>query len=314
MGHPDCQIRLISEFQDVDQLCHDVRYWDLQFQPLGLVPEDQKIAKIIQGRVAQFDCSYARFRMSFDQNGEPPQGKVTFTIPGESLGELWWRGQNTCADDVLVYLPGTELRSISAPDFEVHLLAADVAVIGSYMARSGFPVPHLSRLPSVFRAPGHILRKARSVLCRFEDDPASVDACMLDALVEGLVSCWMMQTGLQPRETAPNASRVVMEEILNAVASGDLADTRISDMCNRGGISRRALEIAFQEKFGTGPAAFLKSARLAQARRRLQSAADAKLSVADVMDLVGLSHVGQFAHDYRKMFGERPSDTLRRYS
>lgn len=305
---------LVAEFTDVDQLCHDIRYWDLQFQPLGPVPAQQTIAKIIQGCAAQFDCTYARFHMNFDQRGAPPQGKVTFTIPGKKMQELWWRGHNTGENDVLVYLPGTELKSISGEDFEVHLIAVDVAVIADYFDRCGLTVPDPAKLPGVFRAPDNILKKARSVLGKLDEQPALVDPCTLDALVEKLVGCWVAQTGLQPRSLAPNASRIVMEEIVAAVASDDIADLRISDLCRQGGISRRALEIAFQDKFGTGPAAFVKSARLAHARRQLQLAAEADISIADVMDHAGFSHVGQFAQDYRKMFGERPSDTLRRYS
>lgn len=308
------QASLVAEFSDVDQLCHDIRNWDLQFQPLGPVPARQTIAKIIQGYAAQFDCTYARFHMNFDQRGAPPQGKVTFTIPGQRLQELWWRGHSTGENDVLVYLPGTELKSISAEDFEVHLIAVDVAVIADYFDRCGLTVPDPAKLPSVFRAPDIILRKARSILGKLDEQPALVDPCALDALVEKLVNCWVVQTGLQPRSLAPNASRIVMEEIVAAVASDDIGDLRISELCRRGGISRRALEIAFQDKFGTGPAAFVKSARLAHARRQLQLAADADVTIADVMDDVGFSHVGQFAQDYRKMFGERPSDTLRRYS
>ncbi|MBG6205971.1 AraC-like DNA-binding protein [Labrenzia sp. EL_126] len=314
MESPEFQTTLVAEFRDVDQLCHDVQYWDLRFQPLGSIPPDEKIARIVQGNMSRFECTYARFRMNFDQRGAPPQGKVTFTIPGEKLNELWWRDQFTSSSDVLVYLPETELRSISAQDFEVYLIAVDVPVIEEYLERCGFREIELARFPSVFRAPDHVLQKARAVLGRLGRHPRFADPCSLDALVEDLVSCWVMQTGLQPRQVAPSSSRFVIEEILASIASGNAADIRISTLCQKANISRRALEIAFHDKFGTGPSAFLKSARLAQARRKLQTASEAARSIADIMDEAGFSHVGQFALDYRKMFGERPSDTMKRYS
>lgn len=305
------QHTLLAEFTDVDRLCHDVRHWDLHFQPLSALSGQRKIAQIVQGSVGRFECAYARFWMTFDQRGAPPPGKFTFTIPGRTMNQLWWQGQDIEPDDILVYFPGTEMRSISADDFEVHLISLDPQEIAAYAERSGLPLPGLSRLPAVFKAPEPLRAKAQALIGRLETVHTAVDYCELDALAEALVRCWLTQTGTRSRRKGRNVSRSVVEEVLAAVTTGEAAGLRISDLCARAGISRRAVELAFQERFGVGPSAFLKSAQLADARKLLQEGSPADCTVGDIMDRTGFSHVGQFATDYRNAFGERPSDTLR---
>lgn len=57
------------------------------------------------------------------------------------------------------------------------------------------------------------------------------------------------------------------------------------------------------------PATYLRALRLNGVRRDLRGrAAD---SVQDVAAAWGFWHLSQFATDYRRMFGARPSETLR---
>ena len=304
------QTLIAAEFADVDQLCENARHWDLSFRPLAAPARSGALARMLQGRARGIDYSYARFLVGLDQRGAPPAGKYTFTIPGSSLGQLWWRGQTTGAEDVLVFSPRTELASFSGPDFEVHLLSITPQDLASYAERRGLRVPADTQLPSVFKLPVAHLRRARRVLARLGTDPSPFAFCDLDVLVEDLVCCWLTQAGLRPRRPDPSASGRVVDAFLERVAEGDIRDLRISDLCVAGNISRRALELSFRERLGISPSAFLKRMRLYQAYRDLTAATGVERTVGDVMDTVGLSHVGRFAQEYRTLFGELPSQTL----
>lgn len=84
----------------------------------------------------------------------------------------------------------------------------------------------------------------------------------------------------------------------------------VEDLREATRVSRRTLNYAFREHLGVTPKAYLKSMRLDAARRDLgRSDPDAK--IADIANRHGFWHMGQFAADYRKQFGELPSDTLR---
>ena len=83
-------------------------------------------------------------------------------------------------------------------------------------------------------------------------------------------------------------------------------------MCEVGGVGERTLQYALRERFGLTPAAFLKMRRLAEVRGRLLRPGIGDLTVGETAASLGFWHVGQFAADYRRAFGETPSQTLRR--
>ncbi len=76
--------------------------------------------------------------------------------------------------------------------------------------------------------------------------------------------------------------------------------------------SVRSLFRQFKKSRDYSPMEFLKLTRLRQARQLLLSGEDS--SVLSVMLKCGFQNAGHFARDYRRAFGERPSETLRRGS
>ena len=84
------------------------------------------------------------------------------------------------------------------------------------------------------------------------------------------------------------------------------------DLCGVLGVSAARLAEAFHATFGVSPHRFLKLRRLAMARASLRSHDGPAPLVKSVALSHGFWHLGQFAHDYRALYGEAPSDTLAR--
>jgi AraC family transcriptional regulator, ethanolamine operon transcriptional activator len=84
-------------------------------------------------------------------------------------------------------------------------------------------------------------------------------------------------------------------------------------LCTEIGTSQRRLEYCFQAVLGMSPARYLRVTRLNGVRRELKRAAQhpasAKPGVQDVASRWGFWHVGEFAAEYRRQFGELPSST-----
>jgi AraC family ethanolamine operon transcriptional activator len=85
----------------------------------------------------------------------------------------------------------------------------------------------------------------------------------------------------------------------------------VHDLCTELHVSERTLRYGFQEYFGMAPMAYLKVQRLNGARRQLKISTAEQTTVTDVALQWGFWHMGQFSKDYKKMFGESPSETLR---
>jgi len=86
----------------------------------------------------------------------------------------------------------------------------------------------------------------------------------------------------------------------------------IAELAQTLGVRRRTLELAFHDYLGLSPARYAAVLRLNAMRRELLRASADTLRVADLAQRYGIAHLGRFAGDYRKMFGELPSQTLHR--
>jgi len=84
------------------------------------------------------------------------------------------------------------------------------------------------------------------------------------------------------------------------------------ELCTVLGVSASSLADAFRITGGISPHRFLKLRRLAMVRSLLRSREGPTSLVKSVALSHGFWHLGQFAHDYRAMYGEMPSETLAR--
>lgn len=82
----------------------------------------------------------------------------------------------------------------------------------------------------------------------------------------------------------------------------------VAQLCVDLGVSRRTLQNGFQRVLSVSPLSYLKAVRLGQARRALKRVS----SVTEAATAYGFWHFGHFSQDYQAMFGELPSETLRR--
>ena len=78
------------------------------------------------------------------------------------------------------------------------------------------------------------------------------------------------------------------------------------------GVSQRTLEHGFRDRFDLPPYQYLRRCRLGLAREALRQADPARSTVSDIAARYGFFELGRFAGEYRRFFGERPSETLSR--
>lgn len=84
------------------------------------------------------------------------------------------------------------------------------------------------------------------------------------------------------------------------------------ELCAALGVSATRLHQAFSATFGISPHRYLKMRRMSMVRAALLLGSGPWRSVKATALSHGFWHLGQFAHDYRAMYGEAPSATLAR--
>jgi AraC family ethanolamine operon transcriptional activator len=85
----------------------------------------------------------------------------------------------------------------------------------------------------------------------------------------------------------------------------------LKDLCKILNTSSSPLSYGFKEVFGLGPMAYLKRLRLHAAHKVLKTADPGVTTVQDVAHQFGFWHTGRFGQEYKQMFGELPSASLK---
>lgn len=108
-----------------------------------------------------------------------------------------------------------------------------------------------------------------------------------------------------------NASRIVRAAEERFAEAGKNA-VSLADLCAAASVGKTALHIAFESYCGESPIAYFHKRRLATARTLLLESDHKPGAVTRVALSTGLTELGRFARDYRRLYGESPSVTLQR--
>jgi len=142
----------------------------------------------------------------------------------------------------------------------------------------------------------------RDRLARMPDSIQRLEREIIRAIVQAASS-----GGPLPKRSGADA-RCDVEALKAWLASQAHRPVRIAELAKQAGVSRRSVEREFL-RTGCTPLEYLRGVRLERARRMLVEPGPA-LTVAEAATAAGIAHLGRFATEYRRRFGELPSQTL----
>lgn len=105
--------------------------------------------------------------------------------------------------------------------------------------------------------------------------------------------------------------RRVIARALDLIEANEGQPLFVEDLCRAAQVSERTLRNIFQEYFGVGPMRLLKVRQLREIRAALLIAHPRHDTVTQVAARFGIWDFSLFARNYKALFGESPSATLR---
>ena len=290
---------ICRSFSDFDELADAGKGWNLELCKLDAVPFQGELFQLI---TKDFILSRGQFNCRMKQSGEPPIGFRTFAIPAtESLSMLWRRNPVT-ENDLMIFPAGGELHAFSEPGFDVFTLSASESLLEKFVKMRRF------QGLEVLHGNPKSMDRLRQLLHQTAQRLESVEVAK-NALLHQLAQ---LVTEARPGSSrTPHSHRI--QTILHAerfiIAHPEEAPT-VKDLCAATGVSKRTLEYAFSSHLGTGPKTYINAVRLNGVHKQLRAGQPGQIHVTDAANAWGFWHMGQFAADYRKLFGENPSVTL----
>ena len=293
-------------------MCDAVREWDVLFHVLNGHPGIGPAGSFVQCFGQGVFYGYAEFALPLAMSGAPPVKMVTFNVMEPTREKYWLRGHDLNAGMAWVFPEGAELCSLSPPGFRVHTLSVQESFIEEIASALELKLPRESKRPEIFAmTPARhkfVLKQLRAVR-DFHGAPSSGSVW---EILTAMLTDWLAPSspGGSKRPIVRARDRA-MKRCMELIVDERLTRISVPALLQASRVSERTMQYAFRERFGVSPSALCKSLNLARARSELRSGSGVADSVTDIATRYGFQHMGQFARDYRKLFGERPSDTLR---
>jgi len=286
--------------------------WNVQYAQLGTGHFHSRWVGI---HTARLQMCLEEWSLGMLKRGRAPRGSVTFLVPAGTGGSPRLQGRRVRAGGVLVLFDGEEFdyrssgaaRLVSISVERVALESHLRAVLGRDLAALRLE----GRLSGVRTDDGALFRLGHELAARAADDTHVLrDGVLAGRLERTLVQALFRRFATPSPPEAAYRGRALARRAEAWLRQNLAEPLTIADLCGAVRASERTLHEAFREHFDTTPKAYLKTLRLNAAHHDLR--AGAKTRVTDVALDWGFLHFGWFSQDYRRLFGETPSQTLHR--
>ena len=306
-SYPETEQSVVTtaHFSDVRTM-DQVSGWDNDFRQLDAGHVDISAAIRAGEYVSILEFSFNR---AYHQRGQAPAGVMNFGIPLVALKD--WYGQRFTLGEIVNFNHAAGFDCVSPADFHgvtfsvsedfllqvaeaCHLPLTDRLLNPASGATVGTPASAGALISTI-----HSVLRSQSTFSEEQQWGIAADLLIAASMDESMQD----KSKLSARSKAAQTALTFIEE------HSDDAIT-VGDICLHTGIAWRTLNRAFRERFAVTPKQYLQRQQLTRARGELIMTTPLSGRISDIANNAGFWHMGQFARDYHKLFGELPSVTL----
>lgn len=266
-----------------------------------------KLKQIISEKVI---ISTHSMNLSVLQRGTGASGFTTFLIPGNMVEDFSWRRQRLSGKRVGVLKGDMEHFAIAPSNFFGTPISLSNDYFNELIIKRGYDenIYKLIQQKEVIDLdPDDAFRIQQIVvnLCNSKNLNYELMANELPVLI--LDSINNLATELP--KLIPNSRYLTFNKILEYIHKHLNQKISTIKICSEIEISERNLRYLFKEMTGLSPMKYIKYIRLNKVRKDIRKMSE-NSEIGIIANKWGIGHLGQFAADYKKLFGELPSENL----
>ena len=306
---------LSHTFRDFETFSAHSRNWDVDF--LRLRSEEFSSYLHFYGD-NDIQIADVRFDCHLHQRGSAPSGYYTFAVHHPESQPHKWRFLDCPNNSIIIFPRNNELQSVSMPGFHTYA----VSIKESFLLRvaESSDLPDISRFlhqGTVNPCDGKIigcLQLFLQLLSKRIHNSSGTLSHGFNYDEKWLLSKLLLDTLAHAKgydiSRKQNHYQQVAQRVVSHIHANLSGTICIDELCDVGMVSDRSLRNIFYDILGMSPSRYMKIQRLGSVRKQLAEAAPTNNLVVDIANSHGFWHMGQFAKDYRTLFGELPSATL----
>lgn len=291
--------------------------WNQEYSQVTCGKFDGSVTSISNERLRLF---VEDMNLSVLQHGEVRPGNLGFGIPISLDGDCNLCGEQGGKGDLLVFSGHSGFEFLSPEGFRFVGVEINLLETGSPSHHEIFN--QLRSELSKRRRSIHLCgNRAQTLAASFQQalevleqtSTGEMRTKQIEALsrqimgnVLDCLSSWKHESA-SPQAAAEKHWSIV-NDIRELVYKNPECPLSVAELAIKLGVSRRSIQNACNNILGISPVSYLRALRLSEVRREIEHAP----SVTEAATRWGFWHFGNFARDYRQMFGELPSATLKR--
>ena len=306
-------------FNDFELLAEAAKQWDLEFFQLDSGP-----ANAILSQIANKDISSAYFSTNrvLRLKGGPPSHMWTIMLSSQIGTEWFLNNQAVPENAITVYPPGYDFDNNFRAGYECY--AFYMAPEYFQKACEDLEVPELVntlRNDDIFECSAatkqHLWQRAKAH--KYWLDQLAVPEGSADLsfwhdfereLLRDILLVLAEVKSIRIKNKFPNRIKI-FKTIDNYIEANPFETLTVHDLSRIASVKERTLQHNFQKYLGVPPKRYLKSIMLNRVRKELKRGSqNNSAKIYQIANQFGFWHMGQFAVDYRRLFGELPSETL----
>lgn len=306
-------LRIDQTATDPEQLKEFAVGWNLD--PIQ-IEAGRYLGRIRGAHIRSVQLGLSEHSLGTRIGGSAPAGTVVLALRLPSPCPTAFRGRRLEAHEMAVIHTGEEIDSLHAGASQILTVALQQSLADAFAHRrdcdsfqSLFPHERLvSRSPRGFAATGRRLLRLLDEIPMH--GPAFADAAAGQCFERRLIATLFAEVQFHrvgPPDTQPRHCAKQAESYLRRHPRQALD---LPPLCRQLEITPRALQLSFHKTFGLSMKSYAQAQRFNGARRELLASHPAIDSVKAVAMGWGFRHLGRFAADYLRWFGECPSATL----
>lgn len=259
-------------------------------------------------------------------HGDVPMSSYNISLPVTGQQELNHTGSRyrSDSDTAIVVTPGVNQElAMSGNCRRLHVAIQRTALRNTLEEILNRPaVDELVFKPTMDASrgeQGEWWRLVRLVAAEAQSDTPSlfsnalVAADIEKAMIKSLLICQPSNYSEEIEESLGTAAPEYITRARNFIHRHARESIAVEDIAHAVGIGRDKLFEGFREHYGITPFAYLKKYRLERVHEALTSDRS-RNNISAIASDWGFPHLGRFSMEYRELFGETPSQTVKRYA
>lgn len=317
-GDEDCFILSEVIIGDADNHASSLQHWDQEYEQLSNGMFSGSIDEVWFGNVQLFR---EKTNQVVHQTGLPWEGSRTIGVTLDAAGGGLFSGTMLDRGSLFTLGGGAPLDFLTPKQLDVIAVSADATALREFsIAVWGVDTETKLTVPGVFKHSADTADRLsaflQELLSNIKRAPGMLNYPQIRKNIEeeifnnlvvatsGATLCGHSVFATSRKSVVDKAKDYVLEHHDDPVT--------IPDLCLALNVSRRTLQYSFESVLDINPVAYLRAIRLNRVRRALKAdAGPSHMTVADIAARWGFWHLSRFSANYKTMFGELPSETLR---